>query len=165
MVVPDQRKLPAMAGTMRTNGAVTGDGMRPSLTIGSENTIRISLAWASVASAPSGPVRTTVRVPGAAGDCAAADAASRTIEHRASDTDRTRVIRSIKYDLGSRHARQQPTLQAIALGYRGRRASAASRRASLPAERSSRKTRRPASDASTVSKASCTPATDRPMSS
>ncbi len=92
MVVPDQRKVPDMAGAMRTNGAVTGDGMRPNVTIGSENTIRISLACASVASAPSGPVRTTVS---AAGDCAAADAASRKIEHRASDTERTRVMRSI----------------------------------------------------------------------
>ena len=97
-----------MAGAMRTNGAVTGDGMRPRVTIGSENTIRISLACASVASAPSGPVRTTVRAPGVAGACAAADAASRKIVQRASDTERTRVMRSITYDLGALHERQQP---------------------------------------------------------
>ena len=33
-----------MVGTILTNGAVTVAGMRPSATIGSENTMRISLA-------------------------------------------------------------------------------------------------------------------------
>ena len=38
MVVPDQRSVPLIAGWMRRNGAVTGSGIRPSLTIGSEKT-------------------------------------------------------------------------------------------------------------------------------
>src|SRR5262245_45831867 len=41
IVVPDHRKLPGIAGAMRTNGAVTGSGIRPSVTMGSEKTIRI----------------------------------------------------------------------------------------------------------------------------
>ena len=52
--------MPASAGVMRTNGARTGDGMRPSVTIGSENTIRISLASASAAISPVGPELTMV---------------------------------------------------------------------------------------------------------
>src|SRR5690606_25851214 len=43
-VVPDQRNVPAMAGVMRIQGGVGLDGIRPSATIGSENTTRISAA-------------------------------------------------------------------------------------------------------------------------
>jgi hypothetical protein len=49
-----------MAGVIVTNGAVTTAGMRPSVTIGSENTIRISLACSREASTPEGPELTTV---------------------------------------------------------------------------------------------------------
>jgi hypothetical protein len=70
IVVPDQRNVPVIAGRMVTNGAVTGSGMRPSTTIGSEKTIRISLAsrrfWISLV----GPLCTTV----SAGGCCAVTA-------------------------------------------------------------------------------------------
>jgi hypothetical protein len=44
MVVPDHLNVPRIAGSIRTNGAVTGCGIRPSVTIGSEKTTRISFA-------------------------------------------------------------------------------------------------------------------------
>jgi hypothetical protein len=51
-VVPDQRNVPGIAGEIRTNGASTRAGIRPTVTIGSENTIRISLASSRLASLP-----------------------------------------------------------------------------------------------------------------
>src|SRR5262249_51893739 len=44
IVVPDQRNVPAIVGRIVTNGAVTGSGIRPSTTMGSEKTMRISFA-------------------------------------------------------------------------------------------------------------------------
>jgi hypothetical protein len=61
-----------MAGVIRTKEAVTGFGIRPSVTIASENTIRISLAWARLSSDPLGPVLTIV-----SGGCWAATGAAR----------------------------------------------------------------------------------------
>jgi hypothetical protein len=52
MVVPDHLNVPGIAGVIRTNGAVTGFGIRPSVTIGSEKTMRISLACSSRSSGP-----------------------------------------------------------------------------------------------------------------
>ncbi len=48
-----------MAGVMRTNGAVTREGIRPRGTIGSEKTIRISFTSVSAATSPSGPALRT----------------------------------------------------------------------------------------------------------
>src|SRR3954452_3378067 len=70
MGVPDQRKLPATVGEILKNGARTGDGMRPSVTIGSEKTTRISLASASDATSPLGPALTTDSGRGGAPDWA-----------------------------------------------------------------------------------------------
>ena len=61
MVVPDHRKVPAIAGAIRTYGGLTTAGMRPSVTIGSEKTMRISFASARLAISPSGPALTIVR--------------------------------------------------------------------------------------------------------
>jgi uncharacterized protein (DUF433 family) len=58
VVVPDQRKVPLTAGLIRKNGAVTGCGILPRTTIGSEKTAWISLASASVAVSPTGPALT-----------------------------------------------------------------------------------------------------------
>ncbi len=64
IVVPDQRNVPpGIAGAMVTNGAVTGCGIRPSATIGSENTIRISFTCSRLSASPVGPLLTTVRLP------------------------------------------------------------------------------------------------------
>ena len=60
IVGPDHLKVPAAAGAILTNGARTTAGIRPSSTIGSENTTRISLASASAPISPVGPVLTTV---------------------------------------------------------------------------------------------------------
>ena len=60
MVVPDQRNAPGTAGEIRKNGAFTGDGIRPSVTIGSENTTRTSPASARDATSPAGRALTTV---------------------------------------------------------------------------------------------------------
>ena len=62
--------------------------MRPSVTIGSENTTRISLAWASESSGPSGPTLTT-----RSGACCAASpvAASNSVQTQ-TGTDPERVI-------------------------------------------------------------------------
>ena len=59
IVVPDHRNDPLTAGAMRTNGARTWSGILPSVTIGSENTIRISLACWRLVRSPLGPVETT----------------------------------------------------------------------------------------------------------
>src|SRR4029453_9429391 len=56
---PAQRNAPFTAGAIVKNGAVTGSGMRPSATIGSANTTRISFASSRVASSPSGPALRT----------------------------------------------------------------------------------------------------------
>src|SRR5688500_856201 len=61
IVLPDHRKVPATAGVIFTNGAATLSGILPSATIGSENTIRISLPSSRVFSSPVGPVLTTVK--------------------------------------------------------------------------------------------------------
>ena len=94
MVVPDQRKPPAMAGVMRTNGAVTGDGMRPNVTIGSEKTMRISLACARLASDPSGPVLTML----SAGACANAEPWSTSRLNTTTSNDRTRIMKALEED-------------------------------------------------------------------
>src|SRR5918994_1703026 len=60
IVVPDQRKVPGTAGAILKNGAVTGCGIRPSTTIGSENVTRISFASVSASNSPVGPALTTV---------------------------------------------------------------------------------------------------------
>ena len=59
--------VPAIAGVMRTNGARTTAGIFPSVTIGSENTIRISFASARLATSPAGLDDTTVRPRAAPG--------------------------------------------------------------------------------------------------
>ena len=61
----DRRPRPAERArsppaTIRKNGARTGDGIRPSVTIGSEKTTRTSLASARDATSPDGPALTTV---------------------------------------------------------------------------------------------------------
>jgi hypothetical protein len=66
IVVPDHRNVPGISGTTRTKGAVTRAGMRPSVTIGSENTIRISFTSDSADNSPDGPPLTTVNVWGEA---------------------------------------------------------------------------------------------------
>ena len=53
-----QLNVPGTAGLMRTNGAETGSGIRPSVTIGSENTIRISLACARLSRHPTRDITT-----------------------------------------------------------------------------------------------------------
>src|SRR5688572_1022230 len=60
MVVPDQRNVPVIAGEIRTNGATTFSGILPSVTIGSEKTIRISFVSSRVVVSPCGAVLTTV---------------------------------------------------------------------------------------------------------
>ena len=60
IVVPDQRNVPGTEGAIRKNGARTGDGILPSVTIGSEKTTRTSLASARDATSPDGPALTTV---------------------------------------------------------------------------------------------------------
>jgi hypothetical protein len=52
--VPDQRKDPGSAGEMWKKGAATVAGMRPSATMGSENTTRTSAASASESTSPCG---------------------------------------------------------------------------------------------------------------
>src|SRR5260221_12067353 len=66
--VPDQRKDPGNAGAMWKNGAVTAAGMRPSATMGSENSTRTSAASASEATSPRGAACATEGGP----DCARA---------------------------------------------------------------------------------------------
>src|SRR5687768_12102323 len=61
MVVPDQRKVPATAGWILKNGAVTGLGIRPSVTIGSEKTTVTSLDSPRSAVSPDGRALTTER--------------------------------------------------------------------------------------------------------
>ena len=70
--MPDHRNVPERAGRIVTNGAVTGSGIRPRTTIGSENTIRISFASPRVAISPVGPLWTTVN-PGEAEEAEEAD--------------------------------------------------------------------------------------------
>ena len=71
VVVPDQRKLPGIAGLIWTNEAVTRAGIRPSTTMGSENTTRISLASSRLAISPSGAALTTVSLAGSPTRCSA----------------------------------------------------------------------------------------------
>src|SRR4051794_5647176 len=61
MVVPDQRSVPAIGGRMVRNGAVTGSGIRPSVTMGSEKMTRISFASLRLAISSVGPALTTVK--------------------------------------------------------------------------------------------------------
>jgi hypothetical protein len=65
--VPDHRKEPGRPGRIWQKGAVTGWGMRPRATMGSENTTRTSLASASSATSPWGAACRTVSArPGSA---------------------------------------------------------------------------------------------------
>src|SRR5205814_409176 len=75
--VPDQRNVPGSFGLMWNQGTTTGSGMRPSTTIGWENTTRTSLASASEPISPWGPDWVTVN-PSAArsGDAGRAQATS-----------------------------------------------------------------------------------------
>src|SRR5215212_5469950 len=62
VVVPDQRNVPLTGGGILKKGAVTGWGILPRTTIGSEKTARISFASASVVVSPTGPALITRRV-------------------------------------------------------------------------------------------------------
>ena len=71
IVVPDHRKVPATAGAILKNGGRSRAGTRPSATIGSENTTRISLACSTAVTSPVGPALTMRSgVRGGAGACA-----------------------------------------------------------------------------------------------
>ena len=61
IVVPDHRHSPLMAGAIRTHAGVGFDGIRPSATIGSEKTIRISFASCSCRISPVGPALRTAK--------------------------------------------------------------------------------------------------------
>src|SRR5260221_12716039 len=67
--VPDQRKDPGNAGAMWNNGAVPAAGMRPSATVGSENSTAASAASASEATSARGAACAT---EGGGPDCARA---------------------------------------------------------------------------------------------
>ena len=69
---------------MVTNGARTSAGIRPSVTIGSENTMRISLASARLAISPVGPALTMV-----SGRAGARLRHRRPLERPAEQSDRT----------------------------------------------------------------------------
>jgi hypothetical protein len=79
--VPDQRNVPGTAGSMRKNGAVTGWGMRPSTTMGSEKVTRISFACSMSVISPSGPVWRTASSWARAGAAASSAAATTTEAH------------------------------------------------------------------------------------
>src|SRR5437762_13015882 len=59
MVVPDQRNVPFTAGLILKNDGRSRSGMRPSVTIGSEKTMRIALASSIEATSSPGPELTT----------------------------------------------------------------------------------------------------------
>src|SRR6185436_4579895 len=65
VVVPDHRNMPFTLGEMWNHGAVTGLGIRPRTTIGSEKSTRTSLASSRDATSPDGPALTTRKVSAA----------------------------------------------------------------------------------------------------
>ena len=91
--MPDHRNVPGMAGDIRTQGGDGFDGIRPSGTIGSEKTMRISAASWSWAISPVGPVVRTRSVV----SCSAATAAdANAIAHAAAAACRGRPVRYLR---------------------------------------------------------------------
>ena len=87
MVVPDQRNDPLTAGVIRTKGACTTSGIFPSVTIGSEKTIRISLACCRLVRSPCGSVEITVSA-----DCAVTVVAKRHSNAQAKAEERSFMV-------------------------------------------------------------------------
>src|SRR5919198_764915 len=91
MVVPDQRNVPFTAGLILKNAGRSRSGMRPSATIGSEKTMRISFASSIEAISPVGPALTMRSGEGdGAGGCARATEAE--TRNRTAAKARRRVI-------------------------------------------------------------------------
>src|SRR5688572_23962170 len=93
MVVPDQRKVPEIAGEMRINGGCTRAGTWPSGTIGSENTIRISFPSARLAISPWGLTLTIVSAAAGRGSVCATAVADVTTQTSSQHTvERTHIM-------------------------------------------------------------------------
>src|SRR5688572_12276551 len=115
--VPDQRKVPSTAGSMRKKGATTGCGMRPSTTMGSEKVTRISFACSMSVTSPSGPVWRT------ASSCARAGAAASSATPRTADAPHPILIQAPPRCRPRVCTAHRPTARALPRGNARKRAS------------------------------------------
>src|SRR2546427_1884035 len=88
IVGPAHRNVPATAGLIEKNGAVTSSGRRPIGTIGCEKRMRISAACARLAISPVGCAVTTLSGAGTVGCAQVVDAIT---THTRSHASRTLV--------------------------------------------------------------------------